>query len=41
MTVCLLRLYLIIAELSEFNTLDMFDDDFVDNNVKSIETAQL
>jgi hypothetical protein len=32
---------LIIAELSEFNTLDMFDDDFVDNNVKSIETAQL
>lgn len=41
MTVCLLRLYLIIDELTEFNTLDMFNDDFVDNNVKSIETAQL
>jgi hypothetical protein len=32
---------LIIDELTEFNTLDMFDDDFIDINVKSIETAQL
>jgi hypothetical protein len=32
---------LIIDELTGFNTLDMFDDDFIDINVKSIETAQL